>query len=111
MLKNTIDDELLNVGMFEERKLKQMIGILLVAHGEIGAALYNSASKILGKEPEDIGYISINSNDDINHYEKIIGNPKHIQTFVVKAKLLCICHHLLSLKLVQALIFCLKAVG
>ncbi len=49
-----------------------MIGILLVAHGEIGAALYNSASKILGKEPEDIGYISINSNDDINHYEKII---------------------------------------
>ena len=36
-----------------------MVGILLVTHGEIGLALYNSAIHILGKEPSNIDYISI----------------------------------------------------
>ncbi len=49
-----------------------MVGILLVTHGEIGLALYNSAIQILGKEPSNIDYISINSNNDINSYERII---------------------------------------
>lgn len=49
-----------------------MVGILLVTHGEIGLALYNSAIQILGKEPKNVNYISINSNNDINSYEKNI---------------------------------------
>ena len=49
-----------------------MVGILLVTHGEIGLALYASAIHILGKEPSNIDYISINSNIDINSYEKTI---------------------------------------
>ena len=49
-----------------------MVGILLVTHGEIGLSLYNSAIHILGKEPSNIDCISINSNLDVNSYEKTI---------------------------------------
>ena len=42
-----------------------MVGILLVTHGDIGLALFKSAIHILGKEPSNIDYISINSNIDI----------------------------------------------
>ena len=49
-----------------------MVGILLVTHGDIGLALFKSAIHILGKEPSNIDYISINSNIDINSYEKTI---------------------------------------
>ena len=54
-----------------------MVGILLVTHGEIGLALYTSAIHILGKKPGNIDYISINSNKDINSYEKTIQDKLH----------------------------------
>jgi len=49
-----------------------MVGILLVTHGDIGLALLRSSKQILGKEPDNIVCISINSNNDISSCKKII---------------------------------------
>lgn len=49
-----------------------MVGILLVSHGEIGTALFNSATQILEKKHVNISCVSINSNHRINSHEKII---------------------------------------
>tara|TARA_B100001250_G_C19640776_1_gene718159 strand:- start:585 stop:965 length:381 start_codon:yes stop_codon:yes gene_type:complete len=50
-----------------------MIGILLVTHGEIGKSLIDCASHILDNNPTSLQFLSINSNNDLNHYSDIIS--------------------------------------
>lgn len=41
-----------------------MIGVLIVTHGEIGTALLNSASQILGGDPSQVATLSVWRQDD-----------------------------------------------
>ena len=41
-----------------------MIGVLIVTHGEIGTALLNSASQILGGDPAQVATLSVWRQDD-----------------------------------------------
>jgi len=50
-----------------------MIGILIVTHGEIGKSLIDCATHILDDNPGSLDSLSINSNNDLNHYTKIIS--------------------------------------
>ncbi len=50
-----------------------MIGILIVTHGEIGKSLIDCATHILDNNPGSLDSLSINSNNDLNHYTKIIS--------------------------------------
>ena len=54
-----------------------MIGILLVTHGEIGKSLIDCASHILDNNPTSLQSLSINSNNDLNHYSDIISQKIH----------------------------------
>lgn len=40
-----------------------MIGVLILAHGDLGAALLASASHMLGREPENVRAIGVSSGD------------------------------------------------
>ena len=50
-----------------------MIGILIVTHGEIGKSLIDCATNILDDNPISLDSLSINSNNDLNNYTKIIS--------------------------------------
>ncbi len=41
-----------------------MIGVLIVSHGEIGTALFSSASQILGGTPKQVATLSVWRQDD-----------------------------------------------
>jgi len=41
-----------------------MIGILIIAHGNLGENLRDCAQHVLGKAPEQLGYIAVSSQDD-----------------------------------------------
>jgi len=41
-----------------------MIGVLILAHNELGAALLASASHMLGRVPENVRTIGVSGNDD-----------------------------------------------
>ena len=50
-----------------------MIGILVVTHGEIGKSLIDCAIQILDDQPSSLEFLSVNSNNDLNQYTKIIS--------------------------------------
>jgi mannose PTS system EIIA component len=41
-----------------------MIGVLILAHGELGAALLASATHMLGREPANVRTIAVSGSDD-----------------------------------------------
>tara|TARA_B100001173_G_scaffold262628_1_gene236570 strand:+ start:343 stop:723 length:381 start_codon:yes stop_codon:yes gene_type:complete len=50
-----------------------MIGILIVTHGEIGKSLIDCATHILDDNPSSLDSLSINSNNDLSQYTKVIS--------------------------------------
>lgn len=42
-----------------------MIGILIIAHGSLGASLMECAKHVMGKEPQQMAYLAVNNNDDL----------------------------------------------
>lgn len=43
-----------------------MIGILIVAHGNLGESLLHCASHVMGKRPEKLEYLVVDTHDDPN---------------------------------------------
>lgn len=43
-----------------------MIGILIVAHGKLGESLLHCSSHVMGKRPEKLEYLVVETNDDPN---------------------------------------------
>jgi mannose PTS system EIIA component len=41
-----------------------MIGILIIAHGGLGESLIHCVSHVLGKQPPQVAYFSVGTNDD-----------------------------------------------
>ncbi|HQN65016.1 MAG TPA: PTS fructose transporter subunit IIA [Methylophilus sp.] len=41
-----------------------MIGILIIAHGELGNSLIECARHVLGKQPPQLSYLAVHTNDD-----------------------------------------------
>ncbi len=41
-----------------------MIGILIIAHGELGSSLIDCARHVLGKQPPQLAYLAVHTNDD-----------------------------------------------
>lgn len=41
-----------------------MIGILIIAHGNLAQSLSECAKHMLGKEPQQLGYLAVNNIDD-----------------------------------------------
>lgn len=43
-----------------------MIGILIIAHGSLGESLMECAKHVMGKEPQQLAFLAVNNNDDLN---------------------------------------------
>ena len=73
-----------------------MIGILIVTHGEIGKSLIDCATHMLDDNPSSLDSLSINSNNDLSQYTKVISQKikeldKYIESSIDFSSIFCFC--------------------